>query len=185
MNLLDFVETLPDGFAQPVRERGVLIHGPETAHQLRSRPGVFRYLILDEATSSVDTETEFRIRAALARLVEGRTSIVIAHRLSTIQRRPDHRYAQRPPAEIGSHQELLALRGIYWKLYQLQYKDQENRATPASRGASRGTAVPFVLESVIRSCRRSRPLFFSAPTLPLLVERVTSSCRGTEEGRFE
>jgi len=81
---------------------------------------------LDEATSSVDTETEFRIRAALARLVEGRTSIVIAHRLSTIQRADRiivmHKGRLR---EIGSHQELLSLRGIYWKLYQLQYKDQE------------------------------------------------------------
>ena len=85
-----------------------------------------RYLILDEATSSVDTETELRIREALERLVEGRTSIVIAHRLSTIQRADRilvmHKGRLR---EMGTHQELLALRGIYWKLYQLQYKDQE------------------------------------------------------------
>ena len=128
MNLLDFVETLPEGFAQPVRERGVgLSTGQKQlisfARALAHNP---RYLILDEATSSVDTETEFRIRAALARLVEGRTSIVIAHRLSTIQRADRiivmHKGRLR---EIGSHQELLALRGIYWKLYQLQYKDQE------------------------------------------------------------
>jgi ATP-binding cassette subfamily B protein len=83
-------------------------------------------LILDEATSSVDTETEFRVREALTRMVEGRTSIVIAHRLSTIQRADKiivtHKGRVR---EIGSHQELLAYRGIYWKLYQLQYKDQE------------------------------------------------------------
>ncbi len=85
-----------------------------------------RYLILDEATSSVDTETEFRVRDALARMVEGRTSIVIAHRLSTIQRADRilvmHKGKLR---ESGTHQELLALRGIYWKLYQLQYRDQE------------------------------------------------------------
>jgi ATP-binding cassette subfamily B protein len=84
-----------------------------------------RILILDEATSSVDTETEFRIREALDRLVEGRTSIVIAHRLSTIQRADRilvmHKGKVR---ETGTHQELLALRGIYWKLFQLQYKDQ-------------------------------------------------------------
>ena len=90
-----------------------------------------RYLILDEATSSVDTETEFRIRDALAALVEGRTSIVIAHRLSTIQRADRiivmHKGKLR---EIGTHQELLALRGIYWKLYQLQYKDQELAPAP-------------------------------------------------------
>ncbi len=85
-----------------------------------------RFLILDEATSSVDTETELRIREALEQLVEGRTSIVIAHRLSTIQRADRiivmHKGRLR---EIGTHQELLAVRGIYWKLYQLQYKDQE------------------------------------------------------------
>ena len=93
-----------------------------------------RFLILDEATSSVDTETEFRVRDALARMVEGRTSIVIAHRLSTIQRADRilvmHKGRLR---ESGTHQELLALRGIYWKLYQLQYKDQEVRqAQPGS-----------------------------------------------------
>jgi ATP-binding cassette subfamily B multidrug efflux pump len=85
-----------------------------------------KILILDEATSSVDTETEFRVREALTKMVEGRTSIVIAHRLSTIQRADKiivmHKGQVR---EIGSHQELLAHRGIYWKLYQLQYKDQE------------------------------------------------------------
>ena len=74
----------------------------------------------------MDTETELRVREALANMVEGRTSIVIAHRLSTIQRADRilvmHKGQLR---ESGAHQELLALRGIYWKLYQLQYKDQE------------------------------------------------------------
>ena len=88
VNLLDFIQTLPEGFAQPVRERGAGFSTGQKqlisfARALAHNP---RYLILDEATSSVDTETEFRIRDALARLVEGRTSIVIAHRLSTIQR---------------------------------------------------------------------------------------------------
>jgi len=85
-----------------------------------------RILVLDEATSSVDTETEFRVRDALSRMIQGRTSILIAHRLSTIQRADRivvmHKGRIR---EVGSHQELLAARGIYWKLYQLQYKDQE------------------------------------------------------------
>jgi ATP-binding cassette subfamily B multidrug efflux pump len=128
VNLLDFVSSLPEGFEQPVRERG---NGFSTgqkqlisfARALAHNP---RYLILDEATSSVDTDTEFRIRQALERLVEGRTSIVIAHRLSTIQRADRilvmHKGKLR---EMGTHQELLGLRGIYWKLYQLQYKDQE------------------------------------------------------------
>jgi len=128
VNLLDFVQTLPEGFAQPVRERGAGYSTGQKqlinfARALAHNP---RFLILDEATSSVDTETELRIRAALQQLVEGRTSIVIAHRLSTIQRADRiivmHKGKLR---EIGTHQELLALRGIYWKLYQLQYKDQE------------------------------------------------------------
>jgi ATP-binding cassette subfamily B protein len=76
----------------------------------------------------VDTETEFRVRDALSRMVEGRTSIIIAHRLSTIQRADRilvmHKGKLR---ESGTHQELVAERGIYWKLYQLQYKDQEIR----------------------------------------------------------
>jgi ATP-binding cassette subfamily B protein len=131
VNLLDFVRTLPEGFAHPIRERGSgLSTGQKQligfARALAHNP---RYLILDEATSSVDTETEFRVREALARMVEGRTSIVIAHRLSTIQRADRilvmHKGRLR---ESGTHQELLAARGIYWKLYQLQYKDQERVA---------------------------------------------------------
>ena len=77
----------------------------------------------------MDTETEFRVRDALNKMVEGRTSVVIAHRLSTIQRADRilvmHKGKLR---ESGTHQELLAQRGIYWKLYQLQYKDQERVA---------------------------------------------------------
>ncbi len=84
-----------------------------------------KILVLDEATSSIDTETELLIRDALTRLMAGRTSIIIAHRLSTIQNADRiivlHRGRIR---EIGSHQQLLKLRGIYWKLYQLQYRDQ-------------------------------------------------------------
>jgi len=128
VNLLDFIHSLPDGFAYAIRERGSgLSTGQKQligfARALAHNP---RFLILDEATSSVDTETEFRVRDALSRMVEGRTSIVIAHRLSTIQRADRilvmHKGRLR---ETGTHQQLLALRGIYWKLYQLQYKDQE------------------------------------------------------------
>jgi len=131
VNVLEFIRGLPDGFGHSVRERGSgLSTGQKQlisfARALAHNP---RYLILDEATSSVDTDTEFRVRAALVRMVEGRTSIVIAHRLSTIQRADRilvmHKGKLR---EIGTHQELLALRGIYWKLYQLQYKDQERVA---------------------------------------------------------
>jgi ATP-binding cassette subfamily B protein len=90
-------------------------------------------LILDEATSSVDTETEQLIQAALAVLMRGRTSIVIAHRLSTVQNVDEilvlHKGRIR---ERGTHQELLARRGMYFKLYQLQYKDQELGAAGAA-----------------------------------------------------
>ncbi len=133
VNLLDFIQTLPERFEQPVRERGAGFSTGQKqlisfARALAHNPG---YLILDEATSSVDTDTELRIRDALGRLVEDRTSIVIAHRLSTIQRADRilvmHKGKLR---EAGTHQELLGLRGIYWKLYQLQYKDQEFTQEP-------------------------------------------------------
>ncbi|MBZ5654140.1 MAG: ABC transporter ATP-binding protein/permease [Acidobacteriia bacterium] len=128
VNLADFIRTLPGGFKEEVRERGSTLSTGQKqlisfARALAHDP---RILILDEATSSVDTETEFRVRDALSRMVEGRTSLVIAHRLSTIQRADKiivmHKGQVR---EMGSHQQLLAQRGIYYKLYQLQYKDQE------------------------------------------------------------
>ena len=85
-----------------------------------------RFLILDEATSSVDTKTELLIREALDRLLSGRTALVIAHRLSTIQHADCILvFHKRQLREQGAHQELLAQRGIYYQLYQLQYKDQE------------------------------------------------------------
>lgn len=96
-----------------------------------------RFLILDEATSSVDTHTELLIREALDRLLTGRTAIVIAHRLSTIQRADQilvlHKGRLR---EQGSHQELLAARGIYYRLYQLQYKEQERLVSAAAADAA-------------------------------------------------
>jgi ATP-binding cassette subfamily B protein len=132
VNLLDYVRSLPDGFQHPLRERGAgLSTGQKQlvsfARALAHNPAV---LILDEATSSVDTETEVRIREALDRLVSGRTSIVIAHRLSTIQRADRilvmHKGELR---ESGSHQALLAQRGIYFRLFQLQYQDQERKVS--------------------------------------------------------
>jgi ATP-binding cassette, subfamily B, multidrug efflux pump len=128
VNLADFIRTLPGGFQEEVRERGSTLSTGQKqlisfARALAHDPKI---LILDEATSSVDTETEFRVRDALSRMVEGRTSLVIAHRLSTIQRADKiivmHKGQVR---EMGTHQELLARRGIYYMLYQLQYRDQE------------------------------------------------------------
>ena len=128
VNVLDFIEALPAGFDERVQERGNSLSTGQKqlinfARALAYNP---RILILDEATSSVDTDTELRIRSALERMVEGRTSVLIAHRLSTVQRADAilvmHKGQLR---EMGSHQELLAQRGLYWKLYQLQYRDQE------------------------------------------------------------
>ena len=133
VNLGEFIQTLPGGFDEEVRERGSTLSTGQKqlisfARALAHDPKI---LVLDEATSSVDTETEFRVRDALARMVEGRTSIIIAHRLSTIQRADNiivmHKGQVR---EMGTHQELLAQRGIYYKLYQLQYKDQEVNVAP-------------------------------------------------------
>ncbi|MGO8983848.1 MAG: ABC transporter ATP-binding protein [Terriglobales bacterium] len=128
VNLAEFIRTLPGGFKEEVRERGSTLSTGQKqlisfARALAHNPKI---LILDEATSSVDTETEFRVRDALNRMVEGRTALIIAHRLSTIQRADKiivmHKGQVR---EMGTHQQLLGQRGIYYKLYQLQYKDQE------------------------------------------------------------
>jgi ATP-binding cassette, subfamily B, multidrug efflux pump len=128
VNVMPFIESLPLGLEHPVNERGTTLSVGQRqllafARALAHDP---RILILDEATSSVDTETEIQIRKAIDRLMEGRTSIIIAHRLSTIQRCDKivvmHKGRVR---EVGTHQQLLAQRGLYYKLYQLQYKDQE------------------------------------------------------------
>lgn len=128
VNLADFIHNLPNTYKEEVHERGSTLSTGQKqlisfARALAHSPKI---LILDEATSSVDTETEFKVRDALGKMVEGRTSIIIAHRLSTIQRADKiivmHKAQLR---EMGTHQQLLAKRGIYYKLYQLQYKDQE------------------------------------------------------------
>ncbi|MGI4830253.1 MAG: ABC transporter ATP-binding protein [Janthinobacterium lividum] len=138
VNVGEFIRTLPGGFAEPVIERGATLSTGQKqlisfARALAHKPGI---LILDEATSSVDTETELRVRAALERMITGRTSVLIAHRLSTVQRADTilvmHKGQLR---EQGTHQELLALHGLYWRLYRLQYKDQE-LGTPLAQTAT-------------------------------------------------
>jgi len=128
VGLADFIHSLPDGVSTSVNERGSTLSVGQRqlinfARALAHNP---RFLILDEATSSVDTKTELLIREALDRLLTGRTALVIAHRLSTIQHADSilvfHKGKLR---EQGAHQELLAERGIYYRLYQLQYKEQE------------------------------------------------------------
>jgi ATP-binding cassette subfamily B protein len=126
-----FIARLPGGYGAPVAERGATLSVGQKQLLSFARAMAFdpRVLVLDEATSSVDTETENLIRDALHVLMAGRTTIAIAHRLSTIQDMDKilvlHKGQLR---ESGTHQELLAHRGIYFKLYQLQYKDQESRA---------------------------------------------------------
>ena len=143
VNLADFIHNLPNTYKEEVHERGSTLSTGQKqlisfARALAHSPKI---LILDEATSSVDTETESKVRDALGKMVEGRTSIIIAHRLSTIQRADKiivmHKATLR---EMGTHQQLLARRGIYYKLYQLQYKDQElpTVATPLTPPVTAG-----------------------------------------------
>ncbi|NUR53322.1 MAG: ABC transporter ATP-binding protein [Acidobacteria bacterium] len=131
-----FIQRLPAGYAAPVAERGATLSVGQKQLLSFARALAFdpRILILDEATSSVDTETEILIRDALHVLMADRTTIAIAHRLSTIQDMDKilvlHKGQLR---ESGTHQELLAQRGIYFKLYQLQYKDQEGKVSKESK----------------------------------------------------
>ncbi|MBU0561829.1 MAG: ATP-binding cassette domain-containing protein, partial [Bacteroidetes bacterium] len=123
-----FISNLPNKYNEEVKEKGSTLSVGQ--RQLISFARALAYnpqiLILDEATSSVDTETEELIQSAIQKLLVGRTSIVIAHRLSTVQNADKiivmHKGKIR---EIGTHQQLLAEKGIYYRLYQLQYKDQE------------------------------------------------------------
>ncbi|MDH3268090.1 MAG: ABC transporter ATP-binding protein/permease [Ignavibacteria bacterium] len=123
-----FIADLPQKYGEEVKERGATLSVGQKqlisfARALAYNPKI---LILDEATSSIDTETELLIKEAIEKLMVNRTAIVIAHRLSTIQNADKiivlHKGEIR---ETGNHQQLLAKKGIYYKLYQLQYKDQE------------------------------------------------------------
>jgi ATP-binding cassette, subfamily B, multidrug efflux pump len=132
-----FVERLPDGFASAVAERGSTLSVGQKQLLSFARALAFdpRVLILDEATSSVDTETELVIRDALRVLMAARTTIAIAHRLSTIQDMDKilvlHKGQLR---ESGTHQELLAHRGIYFKLFELQYKTTKSESEDMASG---------------------------------------------------
>ena len=123
-----FIDRLPGGLESPVGERGANLSVGQKQLLSFARALAFdpRILILDEATSSVDTETELLIRDALRVLMAGRTTIAVAHRLSTIQDMDlilvFHKGELR---EAGTHQQLLGRRGIYYRLYQLQYQEQE------------------------------------------------------------
>ena len=124
VNAHRFVDQLPRRYQEPIRERGSNLSGGQRqllsfARALAYNPAI---LVLDEATSSVDPETELWIQDAMTNLMAGRTTIVIAHRFSTIQNADRiivlHKGQVR---EIGTHQQLIGQHGIYWRLYQLQY----------------------------------------------------------------
>lgn len=128
VNAHRFIDALPNGYETVQSERGSTLSAGQRqllsfARALAFDPSI---LVLDEATSSVDTETERLIQDAIEKLTRDRTSIVVAHRLSTIQRADKiivlHKGEVR---EMGTHQELLKQRGLYYRLYQLQYKEQQ------------------------------------------------------------
>ena len=131
VHLDQFISQFPRGYQTDVRERGSLLSAGQKqllafARALARNP---QLLILDEATSNIDPQTELLIQEALQKLMNGRTSIIIAHRLSTIQNADKiiviHKGKIR---EIGTHEELLAQKQIYYRLYQIQYKDQKRPA---------------------------------------------------------
>jgi len=136
-NLGEFVESLPRAMNEPIRERGNNLSAGQRQLLAIARALAYdpRILVLDEATSSVDTETEQRIQEALERLLEGRTAIVIAHRLSTVERADRivvlHKGEIR---EVGTHQELLERGEIYARLYELQYSGARSRSTASPAG---------------------------------------------------
>ncbi|HTE02861.1 MAG TPA: ABC transporter ATP-binding protein, partial [bacterium] len=142
VNAHRFIEELPDRYATSVVERGATLSSGQRqliafARAVSHNPEIL--LVLDEATSSVDTETELLIQEALQKVLRGRTSIIIAHRLSTIQNVDRILVLHKGRiVEEGTHRELLARGGIYTKLYQLQYRDQELDQT-AAVGADRAT----------------------------------------------
>ncbi|MFB0518042.1 MAG: ATP-binding cassette domain-containing protein, partial [Acidobacteriota bacterium] len=128
VHLDQFISQFPRGYQTDVRERGSILSAGQKqllafARALARNPHL---LILDEATSNIDPQTEFLIQEALQKLMNGRTSIIIAHRLSTIQNADKiiviHKGKIR---EMGTHEELLAQKQIYYRLYQIQYKDQK------------------------------------------------------------
>jgi ATP-binding cassette subfamily B protein len=132
----DWIAALPDGYETLVKERGAGLSVGQKQLIAFARAVAFNpamLLVLDEATSNVDTETEWRIQQALQRLMQGRTSIIIAHRLSTI-RQVDRILVLHKGrlVEEGTHSELLTANGLYSRLYELQYRDQELSAVRQS-----------------------------------------------------
>jgi subfamily B ATP-binding cassette protein MsbA len=127
----EFVERLPNGYDTPVGERGVKLSGGQRQRVALARVFLMNpaVVVLDEATSSLDTESERLVEDALERLLRGRTTLIIAHRLSTV-RRADRVVVLDAGrvAEEGTHAELLARGGLYARLYQGQFRDEDAAA---------------------------------------------------------
>ena len=131
IDMHDFILRLPGGYDFDVRERGATLSLGQ--RQLLSFIRALLYnpsiLVLDEATSSVDTESEQRIQHAIDTLIRGRTSIVIAHRLSTIRKAQKIIVMDKGELkEMGSHEELMEKKGEYWNLYKLQFDKPQTRS---------------------------------------------------------
>jgi ATP-binding cassette, subfamily B, bacterial MsbA len=137
----EFIERLPDGYETIVGERGIKLSGGQRqrvaiARAILKNPAV---LILDEATSNLDTESERLIEDALGKLLVGRTTLIIAHRLSTVRRADRLVVLDRGRiVEEGSHAELLELGGLYARLYQRQFRDTDSPSTKAPADTSAG-----------------------------------------------
>lgn len=134
-----FIRALPGGYEEPVVERGATLSAGQRqlisfARALAFDPAI---LVLDEATASIDSETEFVIQRALRRLTQGRTTFIVAHRLSTIQHADQilvlHKGKVR---ERGTHAELLARQGLYYKLWRLQFEEQAEEAVAGAASAA-------------------------------------------------
>jgi len=141
----EFVQKLPDAYKSEVKERGAGLSVGQKQLISFARALAFdpKILVLDEATSSIDTETEQLIQQAVDRVMQERTSLVVAHRLSTVQKCDRimvfHHGELR---EAGTHNELLAKRGLYWRLYQLQYAEEKlENSVPPNRNLSLESGV--------------------------------------------
>jgi len=145
IGLGEFIRSLPEGVGASVNERGSTLSVGQRqlinfARALAHNP---RFLILDEATSSVDTKTEMLIREALNRLLSGRTALVIAHRLSTIQHADCILvFPQRALARARRASGASRAARIYYRLYQLQYKDQELHLPIEANGSAEPSVLP-------------------------------------------